>query len=119
MQCRHTSAVSQRQRHVCVRWQAVSCITEHTDLSPKPVYARLQDVCFHRLVSLPHGVREHLQDQAAPLPLARNLLRWIARPAERQKFYGDVARLRKVCGPDQVWERTAAALLAMKPPSGA
>ena len=28
-------------------------------------------------------VREHIQDQASPLPLARSLLRWLARPAER------------------------------------
>jgi lipid-A-disaccharide synthase len=27
-------------------------------------------------------IRENLQDQAAPLPLARNLLRWVARPTQ-------------------------------------
>lgn len=52
-------------------------------------------------------VREHFQEQAAPLPLARNLLRWLARPAERQAFSGDVRRLRQLCGEPGVWQRTA------------
>ena len=52
-------------------------------------------------------IREHLQDQAAPLPLARNLLRWIARPAERQSYYVNVRRLRQLCGKPGVWTRTA------------
>lgn len=56
-------------------------------------------------------IREHLQDQAAPLPLARNLLRWVARPAERQAFYGDARRLRQMCGQPGVWARTAADIL--------
>ena len=55
-------------------------------------------------------VREHIQEQAAPLPLARDLLRWIVRPAERQQFYSGVRRLRKQCGDVGVWERTAAAI---------
>jgi lipid-A-disaccharide synthase len=58
-------------------------------------------------------VREHLQDAASPLPLSRNLLRWLARPAERQDFYGHVRRLRQMCGRPGVWERTAAAILEM------
>lgn len=57
-------------------------------------------------------VREHIQDMASPLPLARSLLRWVARPAERQAFYADVRRIRELCGPPNVWPRTAAALLA-------
>ncbi len=52
-------------------------------------------------------VREHLQDEAAPLPLARDLLRWLARPAERQEYYHGVRRLRKLCGDPGVWKRTA------------
>ncbi len=62
-------------------------------------------------------VREHLQDQASPLPLARSLLRWLARPAERQEFYGDVRRVRQLCGQQGVWDRTARAILDMMPPS--
>lgn len=57
-------------------------------------------------------IREHLQDQAAPLPLARNLLRWMARPTERQSFYSDARRLRQICGEPGVWARTAADILA-------
>jgi lipid-A-disaccharide synthase len=56
-------------------------------------------------------IREHLQDQASPLPLARNLLRWLARPAERQEFYGHVRRIRQMCGQQGVWNRTAGAIL--------
>jgi lipid-A-disaccharide synthase len=58
-------------------------------------------------------VREHLQDDASPLPLSRSLLRWLARPSERQEFYGQVRRLREMCGRPGVWERTAEAILAM------
>ena len=58
-------------------------------------------------------IREHLQDNASPLPLARNLLRWVSRPAERQKFYGHVRRVRQLCGQQGVWERTAQAVLDM------
>ena len=61
--------------------------------------------------------REHLQQQALPLPLTRGLLRWLARPAERTTFYKDVRRLRKLCGADGVWQRTAAAVLDMLPPA--
>lgn len=63
-------------------------------------------------------VREHLQEHAAPLPLARSLLRWLARPAERQDYYGHVRRIRKLCGQQGVWDRTARAVLDMIPSSG-
>ncbi len=33
-------------------------------------------------------VREHIQQEAAPLPVAKGLVRWVARPAERREFYG-------------------------------
>ncbi len=77
-----------------------------------------------RLVRTPHiglsnlildrrMVREHLQEQATPLPLARNLLRWLSRPAERQTFYGDVRSVREVCGERGVWERTAREILTL------
>ena len=56
-------------------------------------------------------VREHIQDEAAPLPVATDLVRWVARPAERQEFYGGVRRLRAACGRPGVWERTARAVL--------
>ncbi len=56
-------------------------------------------------------VREHIQDDAAPLPLARDLLRWMSRPAERQQFYQDARQLRELCGAPGVWERTAAAIM--------
>ena len=62
-------------------------------------------------------IREHLQDQASPLPLARSLLRWLARPVERQEFFGHVRRVRKLCGQQGVWERTAQAIVDMIPPS--
>ena len=62
-------------------------------------------------------VREHLQDQASPLPLARNLLRWLVRPAERQEFYGQVRRIRQMCGQQGIWNRTALAVLGMMPPT--
>jgi len=60
-------------------------------------------------------VREHLQDQASPLPLARSLLRWLARPAERQEFYGQARRVRQLCGKQGVWDRTAQAILELIP----
>jgi lipid-A-disaccharide synthase len=60
-------------------------------------------------------VREHIQNQATPLPLARNLLRWLARPSEREDFYVNVRRLRHLCGQAGVWDRTARAVLDMLP----
>jgi len=56
-------------------------------------------------------IREHFQEQASPLPLARNLLRWLARPTERQAFSGDVRRLREMCGQQGVWQRTASEIV--------
>ncbi|MFT5232406.1 MAG: lipid-A-disaccharide synthase [Candidatus Krumholzibacteriia bacterium] len=58
-------------------------------------------------------IREHVQDEAAPLPLARNILRWLARPVERQTYYRDVHELRDLCGNDGVWERTAREILQL------
>ncbi|MDX2475554.1 MAG: lipid-A-disaccharide synthase [Candidatus Krumholzibacteria bacterium] len=58
-------------------------------------------------------VREHFQDQATPLPLARNLLRWLSRPAERETFYGDVRSVRELCGESGVWRRTAQEILKL------
>lgn len=79
-----------------------------------------------RLVRTPHiglsniilgqeMIREHVQGDAAPLPLAESLLRWLARPSERQEFYGHVRRIRQMCGQSGVWERTARALLETEP----
>ncbi|MFN2371351.1 MAG: lipid-A-disaccharide synthase, partial [Candidatus Krumholzibacteriia bacterium] len=56
-------------------------------------------------------VREHIQEQAAPLPVATGLVRWVARPSERKDFYGAARRLRAACGGPGVWTRTAAAVL--------
>ena len=63
-------------------------------------------------------VREHLQEDAAPLPLARDLLRWLARPAEREQYYRSIRELRKTCGEPGVWLRTASAILGLDSPSG-
>ena len=63
-------------------------------------------------------VREHVQGEASPLPLARNLLRWLARPKEREEFYDNVSRLRHMCGKPGVWTRTAQAVLDMMPTAG-
>jgi lipid-A-disaccharide synthase len=57
-------------------------------------------------------IREHIQEAASPLPLARGLMRWIARPNERQDFYRDTRILRDLCGRAEVWDRTAEALLS-------
>jgi len=81
-----------------------------------------------RLVRTPHiglanlvlgreVVREHLQQDASPLPLARELLSWLARPADRQAYYGEVRRLRQLCGEPGAWERAADAALAMLRPA--
>jgi len=58
-------------------------------------------------------VREHIQDEATPLPLARSLLRWLARPVERQTFYRDVHQLRDLCGGNGVWRKTAREILKL------
>ena len=57
-------------------------------------------------------IREHIQAAASPLPLARGLLRWVARPSARQGFYQNARQLRDLCGTSGVWDRTARALLA-------
>ncbi len=56
-------------------------------------------------------IREHLQESAAPLPLSRDLLRWIARPNERDLFYKSARKLRSLCGDSVVWQRRAQAIL--------
>lgn len=56
-------------------------------------------------------VREHVQGQAKPLSLAQALLRWLARPAERQEFFDDARNLRQMCGQAGVWDRTAVDIL--------
>ncbi len=58
-------------------------------------------------------VREHLQDEASPLPLAGELLSWLTRPADRQAYYGEVRRLRQLCGAPGVWDRAAEAALTL------
>ncbi len=70
-------------------------------------YIGLSNLILDRTV-----VREHVQEAASPLPLARSLLRWVARPNERQTFYKDARNLRRKCGSSGVWDRTAQALLA-------
>ncbi len=66
-------------------------------------------------------VREHIQGQVTPLPLASSLQRWISRPEERASFRSDVEKIRELCGPPGVWPRTAAALLELidQSPAGA
>ena len=82
----------------------VTCHGNSTSLPfVRSPYIGLSNLILNRAI-----VQEHLQDQAAPLPLARSLLRWLARPGERQSFYGDVRRLRQLCGKAGVWQRTAA-----------
>ncbi|MFO7652276.1 MAG: lipid-A-disaccharide synthase [Candidatus Krumholzibacteriia bacterium] len=56
-------------------------------------------------------VPEHLQEEVAPVPLARSLQRWVHDAGERRRFYAGVRRLREACGPPGVWSRTAEALL--------
>lgn len=58
-------------------------------------------------------VREHVQDEASPLPLARDLLTWLARPADREAFHADVRRLRKACGTPGAWDRAALAAVGL------
>jgi lipid-A-disaccharide synthase len=74
---------------------------------------RTDRVGLSNLILGEHLVREHIQDEAAPLPVATDLVRWVARPAERQEFYGGVRRLRAACGQPGVWERTARAVLEL------
>lgn len=68
---------------------------------------RTKDIGLSNLIMQRRIVREHVQAAAAPLPLARDLLRWLVRPAERQAFYADARRLRTLCGTAGVWQRTA------------
>lgn len=58
-------------------------------------------------------VPERVQDSVAPLPLARGLMDWLNRPARRMEFYAQARQLRALCGRPGVWDRTAAAVLAM------
>ncbi len=58
-------------------------------------------------------VPERVQDEAAPVPVARGLQRWLNRAAVRATFYEDVRRLRSLCGRPGVWERTADRALSL------
>ncbi len=71
---------------------------------------RTPHIGLSNLIMDPPLVREHIQGQASPLSLSRDLLRWLARPAERQEFYAGARRLRQRCGDVGVWKRTAAAI---------
>jgi len=83
---------------------------------------RLDFAVARRLVKVPYiglanlildepMVLEHIQDHALPLPLARSLMRWLARVERREAFYAACDRLRELCGPPDVWLRTAAGIL--------
>jgi lipid-A-disaccharide synthase len=56
-------------------------------------------------------VREHLQDQAKPLPLANAVMSWVTAREDRERFADRARRLRASCGDPGVWERAADALL--------
>ncbi len=56
-------------------------------------------------------VREHLQSDASPVPLARALLQWVAVAQSRQAFYNETRRLRSLCGEPGVWRRASEAIL--------
>jgi lipid-A-disaccharide synthase len=58
-------------------------------------------------------VREHLQDAATPVAMVRGLFEWLRDGAARTRFYGEVDRLRRLCGEPGVWQRTANALLEL------
>lgn len=90
---------------------------------------RLDYALARRLVKVPYIglanlildeaiVREHVQEHALPLPLARSLLRWLGRPERREAYYEACDRLRGVCGPPGVWVRTAAEILAFLDSTG-
>ena len=74
---------------------------------------RTDRIGLSNLILAENLVREHIQEQASPLPVATDLVRWVARPAERQDFYGGVRRLRAACGRRGVWQRTARAVLEL------
>jgi lipid-A-disaccharide synthase len=57
-------------------------------------------------------VREHLQDQAAPIHLAQAMLRWVNVAQDRADFYNDARRLRELCGEPGVWPRAAQAIMS-------
>lgn len=56
---------------------------------------------------------ERVQEEVAPLPLARGMVAWLDRRERRREFYQGVRRLRALCGRPGVWRRTAAAVLEM------
>ena len=72
---------------------------------------RTQFIGLSNLILDKPVIREHIQEDASPLPLARDLLRWVTRPNERMNFYQQARNLRNLCGSTGVWERTASALL--------
>lgn len=74
---------------------------------------RTQHIGLANLILGKRAVREHLQDEASPLPVARDLLSWLARPADRQAFHADVRRLRRLCGEPGAWERAADAAMRL------
>lgn len=65
------------------------------------------------LVSGRDMVPERVQEQAAPVPVARGLQRWLNRAALRAAFYEDSRRLRTLCGRPGVWDRTADRALSL------
>lgn len=79
---------------------------------------RTSHIGLSNLILGEDAVREHIQDDAAPLPVAAGLVRWVARPDERRAFYGAARRLRALCGRPGVWDRTARAVLALAGGSG-
>jgi hypothetical protein len=45
--------------------------------------------------------------------MVRGLFEWLRDGAARTRFYGEVDRLRRLCGEPGVWQRTANALLEL------
>lgn len=64
-------------------------------------------------------VAEHLQDDVAPEPLAAALADWCAQPRRRDALREGAWELRRRLGRPGVWERAAAAALALAGGSGA
>jgi lipid-A-disaccharide synthase len=68
---------------------------------------KIERIGLANLILGEEAIREHVQDDLAPVPLARSLLSWVGDPESRRRFHQRARRLRELCGPPGVWRRAA------------
>jgi len=72
---------------------------------------KVDSIGLSNLISDRSMVREHVQGEARPGPVAADLASWLDLTSRRRRYAENVAVLRRRLGPPGFWERTARSIL--------